>query len=111
MRLLVTLLLIAAFALGAALSYYNWNPVSFHYLAGQLELPLIALLLSAFLLGVAVAFLLNLARFWSLRRETRRLRKQLDDAEAELKSLRNLPLGADRAKPPAPGSSGAVPLV
>jgi uncharacterized integral membrane protein len=110
-RLLITLLLIAAFALGAALSYYNWTPVSFHYLAGELVLPLIALLLSAFLLGVIVALLLNVARFWGFRRENRRLRKQLDDADAELKSLRSLPLAADPARAPARAASPAVPIV
>ena len=42
-RLLIALLLIAAFCLGAAVSYYNRADVTFYYLAGQVELPLIAL--------------------------------------------------------------------
>jgi len=103
-RLLVALLLIAAFCLGAAVSYYNWSPVTFHYLAGQTELPLIALLLGAFLLGVGVMWLLDLARLFVLSRDGRRQQRQIRELEAELKSLRNLPLASAAAVPP-PGSA------
>lgn len=98
-RLLVVLLLLAAFCLGAAVSYYNWSPVTFHYLAGQVDLPLIALLLGAFLLGIVVMWLLDLARLFVLSRDSRRQQHQIRELEAELKSLRNLPLA--QAPPPA----------
>jgi len=91
-RLLTALLLIAAFCLGAAVSYYNWSPVTFHYLAGQMQLPLIALLLGAFLAGTVVMWMLNLARLFTLSRDSRRLQRQVRELEAELKSLRELPL-------------------
>ena len=91
-RLLVTLLLIATFCVGAAVSYFNWSPVTFHYLAGQAELPLIALLLLAFVLGVLVMGLLNFARIFTLNREARRQARQIRELEGELKSLRSLPL-------------------
>ncbi len=91
-RLLTLLLLLAAAALGAAISYYNSADVTFHYLAGQVDLPLIALLLGAFMLGVAVMWLLDLARLFMLTRESRRQQRQIAQLEAELKSLRNLPL-------------------
>ena len=94
-RLLVTLLLIATFCLGAAISYFNWTSVSFHYLAGQADLPLIALLLAAFVLGVLVMGLLNLARVFTLGRETRRQARQIRELESELKSLRSLPLAGN----------------
>jgi putative membrane protein len=99
-RLLVTLLLIATFCLGAAISYFNWTPVTFHYLAGQAELPLIALLLAAFVLGVVVMGLLNLARVFTLGRESRRQARQIRELEGELKSLRNLPLAHASTAPP-----------
>jgi len=102
-RLLIFLLLLAAFVLGAAVSYYNWAPVTFHYLAGQAELPLIALLLGAFLMGIFVMWLLNLARLFVLSRDSRRHQRQIRELEAELKSLRNLPL----AQPGAPASPPA----
>ena len=103
-RLLVALLLIASFCLGAAISYYNWSAVTFHYLAGQVELPLIALLLGAFLLGIVVMWLLNLARLFMLSRDSRRQQRQIRELESELKSLRDLPLvqaQGSAAAPPA----------
>src|SRR5690348_5810351 len=102
-RLLVWLLLIVAASIGAAFGYYNSSSVPFHYLAGQTELPLIALLLSAFLLGTVVGLLLMIAKIWGQGRENRRLRHRLDNAEAELKSLRNLPVGGA----PAPAGKAA----
>ncbi|MGH8481650.1 MAG: lipopolysaccharide assembly protein LapA domain-containing protein [Nevskiaceae bacterium] len=98
-RLLIFLLLFAAFCLGAAISFYNWSAVTFHYLAGSAELPLIALLLGAFLLGAAVMWLLDLARLFVLSRESRRQQRQILQLEAELKSLRNLPLAPGAAPP------------
>jgi uncharacterized integral membrane protein len=108
-RLLVALLLIAAFCLGAAVSYFNWNAVTFSYLAGEVQLPLIALLLAAFVLGVIVMSLLNLARFFVLGRESRRHQRQIRELEAELKNLRNLPLeGGASSPPPASGTTPAL---
>ena len=104
-------LLLAGFCLGAAISYFNWTPVTFDYLAGQAELPLIALLLAAFLSGLAVMGLLNLGRTWLLKRDSRKLQNRLNLAETELKNLRNIEWAAPGAKaltpPPAPP---AVPL-
>ena len=102
-RLLVILLLVAGFCLGAAVSYYNASPVTFHYLAGQVELPLIALLLGAFLLGIVVMWLLNLARLFMLSRDSRRQQRQIRELESELKSLRDLPLAQA-----APSSTAAT---
>lgn len=96
-RLVVTLLLIAGFLLGAAVSYFNTASATFHYLAGQVQLPLIALLLGAFLMGLVVMWLLNLARLFVLSRDSRRYQRQIRGLEAELKSLRNLPLAQPAA--------------
>ena len=106
-RLLITLLLLAAFCLGAAVSYYNWHEVSFNYLAGEVELPLIALLLLSFTCGLLVMWLLNFARMFLLGRETRRQARRLRELEDELKNLRNLPLPATLATaPPATKNVG-----
>jgi lipopolysaccharide assembly protein A len=101
-RLVVALLLVASFCLGAAISYYNWSAVTFHYLAGQAELPLIALLLGAFLVGIIVMWLLTLARTFVLSRDSRRYQRQIRELEAELKSLRQLPLAAQSQAGSAP---------
>jgi len=91
-RLVVIFLLVLGFVLGAAVSYYNGAVVTFHYLAGQVELPLIALLLGAFFAGVLVMWLISVARVFGLSRESRRHQRQIRELEAELKSLRELPL-------------------
>jgi len=91
-RLVVILLLLLGFVLGAAVSYYNGALVTFHYLAGQVELPLIALLLGAFFAGIVVMWLISLARVFGLSRDSRRQQRQIHELEAELQSLRELPL-------------------
>lgn len=103
-RLLLTVLLIAVFCGGLAISYYNSDAVRFDYLAGEVEFPLMGLLVGAFVLGMLLAGALNLATQWTLKREARRLQKQLTAAEAELRTLRQLPL--DSPKPPAGRDAG-----
>ena len=104
-RLIVGVLLIAAFCLGAAVSYFNWTTVTFHYLAGEAQLPLIALLLGAFLGGLIVMWLLSLARVFVLGRDSRRYQRQIRELESELKSLRALPL----AQAPATSATPTEP--
>jgi lipopolysaccharide assembly protein A len=106
-RILDVLVYLAAAALGAAISYYNWSSVTFHYLAGQVELPLIALLFGAFLLGVIMMWLLDLARLFTLSRDSRRQQRQILQLEGELKSLRNLPLAQTSAAPAPPAAKNA----
>jgi uncharacterized integral membrane protein len=103
-RIVTLLLFIIAGCFGAAISYYNRVDVTFHYLAGQLELPLIALLLGAFLLGIVVMWLLDLGRLFVLSRDSRRQQRQILQLEAELKSLRNLPLQGQDTAPPSAGT-------
>lgn len=91
-RLLLTVVLLAVFCAGLAISYYNSQPVRFDYLTGARDIPLIALLVAGFVLGMLVAGILNLASHWSLKREARRLQRQLGAAELELRDLRQLPL-------------------
>lgn len=114
-KLLATVLLLAGFCLGAAISYFNWTPVTFDYLSGQVEVPLIALLLAAFLSGLVVMGLLNMAREWGLARDARKLQSRLNLAETELRNLRNLPITASAAEVSRPmslsraaGEGGAV---
>lgn len=96
-RLLLTVLLLVVFCAGLAISYNNSAAVSFDYLAGTLEMPLMGLLVAAFILGMLLAGTLNLATHWTLRREARRLQRQLQASEAELRTLRHLPLNSPDA--------------
>ncbi|MEQ1438175.1 lipopolysaccharide assembly protein LapA domain-containing protein [Fontimonas sp. SYSU GA230001] len=84
--------LILVLVLGAAIGYFNAQPVHFDYLVGVLELPLIAVLILAFCAGVVVALLVVGARLLSLRLELRRSARQLRELEIELRNLRNLPV-------------------
>ncbi|HVT37324.1 MAG TPA: LapA family protein [Nevskiaceae bacterium] len=76
---------------GIALGYFNSEKVSFNFLLGTAQLPLIVLLAEVFIAAVALTLLVVAIRIFALHAETRRLRKQLNDAESELKNLRNLP--------------------
>lgn len=91
-RLLIIGVLLTVLVFGVAIGFYNATPVTFDYLAGQLQLPLIALVLGEFALVTLLTLLVCAGRILSLRGEIRRLRRQIKDAQAELQSLRNLPL-------------------
>lgn len=92
LRILVIAALILVLLLGASIGYFNAQEVEFDYLAGTIQLPLIALVVGEFVLAVLLTLLICLGRMLGLRAEIRRLRKQVQGAEAELKSLRELPL-------------------
>jgi lipopolysaccharide assembly protein A len=85
-------ILVVVLCLGASIGYFNAQPIHFDYLAGQIELPLIGLVLADFFLAVLLTLLICSGRILGLKAEARRLRKQLRDAEAELKNLRDIPL-------------------
>lgn len=95
-RLLIAVLLLGAFVAGAALSFYNFEAVTFNYLAGTAELPLIALLLGAFVAGLAVMGALDAARRFRVRQALQRRDRQIRELESELGSLRGLPLEGAR---------------
>ena len=92
LRILVIVGLIIFLALGASIGYFNAQEVEFDYLAGTVRLPLIALVIGEFVLAVLLTLLICFGRMLSLKTEIRRLRKQVQGAEVELKALRELPL-------------------
>ncbi len=96
LRILVVLLVVAVFVAGAALGYFNSTPVAFDYLFGSVQLRLVSLIVGTFLVGALLMLALCAIRMLGLSRDLRRLRRQLRDAETELKNLRNLPLAPDR---------------
>ncbi|NKF22694.1 LapA family protein [Solimonas marina] len=89
--LLVVLLIILV--LGASIGYFNAQPIHFNYLFGSAEFPLIAVLIAAFSIGILLTLLVVAGRLLTMRMELGRLRKQLREAEGELRTLRNLPVG------------------
>lgn len=91
-RILIIGIILLVLVLGVAIGFFNAQPVSFNYLAGTVQLPLIALVMGEFFLVALLTALLCWARIFGLKGEIRRVRRQLKDAQAELQSLRNLPL-------------------
>ena len=91
-RILIITAVLLVLALGVAIGFFNAQPISFNYLAGTLQLPLIALVMGEFFLVALLTALLCAARIFGLKGEIRRIKRQLKDAQAELQSLRNLPL-------------------
>ncbi len=94
-RIVLLVLLIAVLMLGASIGYFNAQSVTFNYLLGEWQIPLIALLIADFAFGVLIALAVAAARIVSLRLELRRLRGRIRDHEAELRNLRNLPMNPD----------------
>lgn len=101
LRVFVIAVLLVFLALGASIGYFNAQEVEFDYLAGTLRLPLIALVIGEFVVAVLLTLLICLGRMLGLKAEIRRLRKQVQAAEAELKNLRDLPLAPESAPSPA----------
>jgi uncharacterized integral membrane protein len=99
LRFLVIAALVLFLVIGASIGYFNAQEVEFDYLAGTLKMPLIALVIGEFVLAVLVTLLICMGRMLGLKSEIRRLRKQVQGAEAELKTLRELPI---REAPSAP---------
>ncbi|WP_192483115.1 MULTISPECIES: lipopolysaccharide assembly protein LapA domain-containing protein [Cysteiniphilum] len=60
MRLLGYIILVIIFVLVAALAVLNAQEVTFNYLIGTFHLPLILLLLVAFVLGLVIGMILML---------------------------------------------------
>ncbi len=91
-RILLLVLLVVVLVLGATVGYFNAQTVSFDYLFGLWEVPLIALLIAAFACGIVLALLAAAGRIFALRLEVRRLRSRIQDHDIELRNLRELSL-------------------
>lgn len=105
-RIVLMLLLVAVLVLGASIGYFNAQSVRFDYLFGEWQVPLIALLIADFALGVLIALVFASARILSLRLELRRLRSRVRDHETELRNLRNLPLAGPATTESHGGADG-----
>ena len=92
--LLLAFFVVLLFTLGIVIGYANNADVRFDYLVGSVELNQVSLLLFFFGGGVGLTLMACAGRLLALRGELRRARRRLQDAEAELKNLRNLPVQA-----------------
>lgn len=110
LRFLVIAALVLFLVLGASIGYFNAQEVEFDYLAGSVKMPLIALVIGEFVVAVLITLLICMGRMLGLKSEIRRLRKHLQAAEAELKSLRELPIREAAMTTATPAASGEVVL-
>lgn len=91
-RTLLIVVIVLVFALAASIAYYNSQPITLNYLAGTIDVPLIALIGGELLIVALLTLLMTAGRVIALKSELRQARKQLRDTENELKNLRNIPL-------------------
>lgn len=91
LRWITIISLFLVFVLALLLAYANGAMVRLDYLVGSEEVHMSSALLGAavigWLLGLASAF----GVLWRQRRELRRHRRMLEEAESEVRNLRNAP--------------------
>lgn len=92
LRLLRNLVLLFALALGVTFGFFNFQLVTVDLLWSDVRVPLVVVLVLDFALGFGLALLLLLARTLKLRSDLARERRQLKDAQAEIRNLRSMPI-------------------
>jgi len=100
MKLIYTIIKILILLVFLLLAITNTHTVSFFYLPGQnINLPLIVVLFSAFIIGIVFGMFALFGRLLSLRSENNRLRAEVKKAAR----LNNTDIAAPTAAPvPAP---------
>lgn len=92
LRLLRNLFLLLALVLGVTFGFFNFQLVTVDLLWDQVRVPLVVILVLDFILGFGLSLLLLLARTLKLRTDLARERRQLKDAQAEIRNLRSMPI-------------------
>ncbi len=93
MSRVISLILIAIFVLlGLAFAVVNAKPVELNYFLGVREVPLAMVLVLSLVLGAIMGFVFSLDMVIRLKRETLRLRRQLQMADKEVVNLRTMPI-------------------
>lgn len=86
------LVIVFALILGIAFSFYNLQRVTIDLLWATMDVPLVVLLVSAFVLGFIVALLVLVWKLTRLRGRLSKSRRDLKDAQAEIRNLRSMPI-------------------
>jgi len=93
MRRIVTItIFITIFAIGAAFSAINTDPVIVNYYLGTFTAPLSVIIVLAIVSGIILGAVIIYSSTLRLRYENRRLHKKLNVSEQEIDSLRILPI-------------------
>ena len=91
-RLVSFVVLLVLVLLGLAFAVINSKPVELNYFLATREVPLALTLVLTLAFGALVGILFSLGMVIRLKRETLRLRRQVQLAEQEVMNLRNIPL-------------------
>lgn len=91
-RIMTIIIFVIVFAVGAAFSAINTNPVIINYYLGTLTAPLSVVMILSIVAGIILGAVAIFASTLRLRYENRRLNKKLDVSEQEINSLRILPI-------------------
>lgn len=92
LALVRNLVVVLALVLGAAFSFFNLQSVAVDLLWTTAQAPLVVLLVIAFLFGFVVAVLALLYKLTRLRSRLAKSRRQLKDAQTEIRNLRSMPI-------------------
>ena len=91
---LISLLLV--FVLALLLAYANGDIVQLDYLVGSEEAHLSSALLGAAVLGWFLGLVSGFTVVFRLRRQVRRLKRAISEAETEIRNLRSVPFRHER---------------
>ena len=91
-RLIVSILTLLLVLVGLAFAVVNARPVELNYFLGTREVPLAMTLVLALVFGAGLGMLFSLGMVVRLKRETLRLRRQIQLTEQEVVNLRSIPI-------------------
>ena len=91
-RIITIVIFVIVFAVGAAFSAINTNPVIINYYLGTLTAPLSVVMILSIVAGIILGAVAIFASTLRLRYENRRLNKKLNVSEQEINSLRIIPI-------------------
>jgi putative membrane protein len=91
-RLIISILTLLLVLLGLAFAVVNARPVELNYFLGTREVPLAMTLVLALVFGAGLGMLFSLGMVVRLKRETLRLRRQIQLTEQEVVNLRRIPI-------------------
>ena len=95
-RTLRLIFFLIVLALGLFFGLLNAEPVSVDYYFGSRQLPLSLILVLVLMFGALCGLLAGIGPFFRLKREIRRLRKEVRSAEKELVRVRPVALKDER---------------
>lgn len=91
-RLVSLVLLLSLVLIGLAFAVINAKPVELNYFLATREVPLAMTLVLTLAFGALIGLFFSLGMVIRLKRETLRLRRQIQIAEQEVVNLRNIPI-------------------